>query len=177
MVTRVRIERWCDVCQEEMPGEEREVALDGRRPLYVDLCAEHEEQLLGPLREILSTHGSPTRTTQPVLGYRQPARAPSKSHPCILCSSSFSGAGDLGRHYADVHGYARTGKHGTSLATVYGKVCPLCGQEQGSRAHMRSHRAELGDDPTNTATLFARADELGDPHGVVAKVRANAPKG
>lgn len=183
MATEVTVERWCDVHlavdDERVSASSYEVLGPGGRSRYVDLCDEHEAEFLGPVRELLSRFGTtkpdhPTRTTRPAPF--PPERG--TGYPCLLCEQEYGSSSGLATHYVSAHGYPGSANDGkrVSLVDVYAPadLCAVCGSSSPGTRHIPMHASEVG--RPGLPALFRYAESIGDPHGMVAKVRASAPR-
>jgi hypothetical protein len=176
---------WCDVCisddVDKEPAVTFTVAIDTAAPVALDLCEVHRKALLDPLAEALTAHGY-RADMEPA--YRNPALKvgghPGRRGtgvPCLWCPESYGSVSGLAGHMHKVHAFParKDGRANLSAAYGVGGGCPYCGRlMNGTRPaqlgiHMaRSHPGE----PSGLPASFVRARELGDPHGVVAKVVA-----
>lgn len=189
MAQEVRKFTWCDIELAESPddalvyepGETHTVTVDNGKTMTVDLCERHHKALLGPVVDLLTAHGyrediaRPTVAPAKASGWKTPPRG--QVHPCLWCDRTWSSVSGLAGHLHVAHGFPARGDGRSNLSLIYnvGRACPYCGREMGGNGpqrlgiHMaRTHAGE----PTRLAASFVRAREMGDPHGVVAKVLA-----
>lgn len=158
----------------------------------LDLCPECETDLLAELRAAVEEWGAridgpqnagkpPARknaktATLSAGGGKLPAllqgqrlgRRPAGGRPihCFWCPLTYAGDGALNKHAHVEHGVAGNAKG------IYGRQCPLCGEDGFDMLGSHIKRAHSEFAGTNQA--FQAAADLGDPHGVVAKQIAQA---
>lgn len=174
---------WCDACGDE-PQRGHPVTLlvgdTGQR--IIDLCDEHEEEILSGLRELIEKFGrsalndpSPHQQGQLPLGQMRHLNLPrgrkdiARPFECFFCDIGWATLTSLANHYREVHGRIEV----QGALDLYGPTCPVCGEGEfgalgnhGSRAHGAGN---LGD-------LFRKAEDLGDPFGIL-RVRKAALRG
>lgn len=185
---------WCDLClptDVKVSATTHTLTLDGRTRT-LDLCDGCVEAVVKPLQAMLDRYGQPVsadgkvkrpyrrrQSSEPEPGATgqpgEPAADDAALYPfaCIVCDHEpFTNRSGLFRHYGTRHGYPTTTERGDGVTTesVYGATCPLCGTEPSSFVgHARTeHRQPI-------SALFTAAAAAGDPHGVVAAVRAAVP--
>jgi hypothetical protein len=140
--------------------------------------------LVTPLQDALSAHGyrdDMTLKTPGSNGHGAGSGRPGKrgvnagAHPCLWCDVAYSSVSGLAGHLAAAHGFPAREDGRASVIDIYGPRCPYCGTEQPGAARLGIHmtRAHPGEPAKFSAAMF-RARDLGDPHGVVAKVVAKA---
>jgi hypothetical protein len=181
------IVRLCDLCLSEdvrANAQPVTVALNGK-PLLLDLCDEHGDQLIKPLATILAAYGQPVATAAPPVPKRAytkrksatpqatPDATPSaepgdEPHPCPLCPTGYAGSSALLKHLQSEHGI-------NGVYAVTGGTCPLCGLERpASGPHSMAGHVRDAHGQASVARALRSAGESGDPHGVLARVQAAA---
>lgn len=165
---------WCDPhmeLDEQVPGESFQIALNGAKPVEIDLCKEHEEELIAPLRELLGDLGQPVS--------KSPQASTSGGSPKAPCSQPGCGK-ELSRegmrkHMMTQHGMERPAA-GDAVRLVFGSVhgasvgireCPECkaagrspeeyqfDTPQGLGAHRRSVHNVMGTQSKPAASASA----------------------
>ena len=183
MAQEIRHFTWCDPCiAEDAPSEPAHtvpITLDDGRVLTLDLCERHDKALLGPVRDALAAYGyrGDMATSDPRRRGQKPNGVPDIR--CLWCNADpWASVTGLAGHLASVHGFPADKEGRASVSMIFGTDCPYCGKAVGSVAGFGSHmhRAHVGE-PSKMSSAYVRARELGDPHGVVAKVLAMAPDG
>lgn len=183
---------YCDPCRadgQETEASPHRVLIDGHLT-RIDLCADHDMDLLAPVRFVMEKHGVAVKAGRS--GQQQQARGPYAIKPkpdvapivCFWCDQTYTTTSGLARHLVTVHGAeATSGGEGTGqvpgLAFVdfYGRTCPWCKAvvEGGSRNLSRHLEAEHPDSPTGWVEAFTAAYRAGDPVGVVAELKRASP--
>lgn len=129
---------WCDVDMLDdvkVPGRTVRVQIGLAQPVEVDLCEQHEKQLVEPLRELIEQHGQPTAAVDDLT--------------CPMCSKRYTKKESLAKHIRAKHTEAAVEE---PVAThVQRKQCPDCDASfdtpQGLGAHRsRAHGYRKGDD-------------------------------
>lgn len=135
---------------EQVAGHSFQIAVNGAKPVEVDLCEQHEKEFLSPLLELLDDSGQPVeqRATTSVSGRKQ----------CSMCEKVLTREG-LRKHLMTQHGIERRAA-GDVVREIFGtpsnvkvgeRPCPDCGQKfdtpQGLGVHRRTkHGYVRGDD-------------------------------
>lgn len=169
----------CDMCLMEDPTNKVTATVtellafgDMRERKEIDLCAEHGEDYLEPLRQVVkvmghsldNARGNLTVPDRPKAGTRAgwSKAAPQEEPECFLCGHKLGTKAGIEHHMRQTH-------HLT-VSTLYGATCPLCGKtyKGGLGIHtIRSHNLR-------TVGAFQTAEAAGDPHGVVEMARKRA---
>lgn len=195
---QVRIRVTCDACAawkgaDTEDGVETVPVGSGQT---LDLCADHREGLRAVLALIAEWGATPERASSSKRRWVTPTEATSATVApaangntatkrggkrarqrranaeagaaplpltCPLCEAPSASADALGHHVRNMHS--------TTLMTVYGGTCPVCGNE-GSARGLGTHAAKAHQ-MSSSAALFALAQQQGDPHSVLA-ARAQA---
>lgn len=90
---------WCDphmADDEQVPGKSFQIALDGQKPVEVDLCEQHEKEFLTPLLLLLGEVGQPV--VEPT------AKVKVKRFTCPECQKGLSSRDSFGKHLRNQHG-------------------------------------------------------------------------
>lgn len=176
----------CDLCDADTPNSDaaatpHSFTVDGGPVTVVDLCDEHTADVVSPLLGLLSEFGrkpnpEPT-TTAPAKGGKGKGKGQVAPRPtdlqlrCLLCTFTGRSASTIDRHVKSAHGYAPPSR-------MYGDpVCPLCGVACESATGVSVHLGKSPAHPelppaTGLHYAWTLAMNTGDPHGVVAKRRA-----
>lgn len=183
MAKELVILSWCDVCQDEevrTEGRSYTLGIGNGRLLEVELCDRHGKPVEEVI-ELLSAHGKPPSDALPA-----PAKRPSKKReakatptaatqlrgdedhplPCLLCNETFQTRGKYERHLIVAHQLPI--KQGQGLQSIFGTVCPECGDDRRNLRALSIHLTQLHKVPGHISYAF---DNSADPHGVVADVR------
>lgn len=193
---------WCDPCldaDQRTPSREVKIGLHGRwRTL--DLCEQHEKELLTPLEQMVEAHGAtvdvPHKAVPRSATTRVKARGNKETGPqpeATLIQFEQMGT-RLGRDpvngrvwqclwcpldYASTSGFSRHLRtaHDLSeyLSEVFVGLCPVCGK--GDVEVMGSHIKKSHDDMgfRSLVDAYVWARDHGDPHGSYAAILAKAP--
>jgi hypothetical protein len=166
----------CDVDDCDHDANAVTVALDGARPLVVDLCPSHDADLTGPLRELLAVAGvNPDAVADGTPVYRPSGRKPKHDNPPLRCPE----CGELcGTTTSGVQSHARR-HHGVTLAQLFYPSsrtsdaplpCPVCGDRFATGTGVGAHAVRTHAVPSvqGLAALWQMGVDAGDPHGVVA---------
>jgi hypothetical protein len=157
----------------EVPGKSVTFAIGAGKTHEVQLCDEHEKELIQPLRDLIKSHGKATSEARPKAsratsadGRKGTPPKGARNQPCPLCDLDYASDSGLIRHVSTEHGM-----EGTSLSDIFGNVCPLCNKASGLMGQhvKRTH----GDKALTTAMAFKVARDAGDEYGVV-KARVDA---
>lgn len=186
-----QIIQWCDPCYAEdvkTEGEPVAISFGINSPtVTILLCAQHVEELIKPVAELVSEYGEPVdatptprgsaggRITVGQSGRRDPAfltktrtrqgRQPvgGRANDCLWCELSYAGGSTSGfaRHLRVAHGFA-------NLTEAFGGPCPICGEGpyELMSAHVKRKHSEFGFEAVAQPFIWAR--DNGDPHGVYA---------
>lgn len=164
---------YCDACQgpKRRVGSPVTVAIDGPDFYSLDLCEDHSETLLSPLRALIGTMGVPTEKLAPKKTGSKPKGAAdfTGTLPCPACPQTFTTLASTLAHLQTHHGHK---VEGSPSLWFFGEKCPVCGivPDAGlARGHMQSRHGEIRG---GLPGLFEEAKRLGDPHGVVAEQEA-----
>jgi hypothetical protein len=167
---------WCDVCLSEdrnSRGRTVSITLDGAIPVGLDLCDEHEDEQLGTLRALMSKYGAPVQPVRKSASLQAPPREVKPEPPavvCPICRETRSTLQSMGQHLNRSHDISLPER--AAAPAFFGLRCPVCGEgpfaNLGIQHAIGSHPELQGGGPA----LFARARQLGDPHGVVAQHEA-----
>ena len=177
----------CDACQEDSKQKASPVtvAIDSARSYNLDLCEEHQRQLIKPLQTLIVTVGVPSERLQdqtpPKLNPHQTGQpAPKRGAgdfqgllECPVGDYSAKHVSSIVRHLQNAHG-AGPGQTPPS-EWLLGLVCPLCNTEH-QPLHAHHNSKHLSDIRGGLPGLFDKAKELGDPHGVIAAQKARLIK-
>ena len=139
----VQVIIWCDAChaagRTDVTGGARLVTLGDLGPLSLDLCLEHDQALLQPVRALLVDYGTPPELADPEPVQRRPAG----KRTCPVCGKTLR---ILGAHMLN--------RHGLTLESTRGEDgllhCPACsftavsGQALGNHARA-AHDAIVGE--------------------------------
>ena len=161
---------WCDVCLLEdvrAAATTTVLTVNGRKPVGVDLCPVHEDQILKPLLELMIGSGRPAdQRPRPLPKSTAPAAGDGASFACPFCDVPYDSPGGLARHFGAVHGASKP-----RLVDVLGTDCPVCGETFGVRMgkHIRAMHNQ------STPEAFAAARDAGDPFGYWARARDALP--
>lgn len=191
---QVRIRVTCDACAawHETDNDDGVQTVPAAGGQTLDLCPSHRTDLAPLLALIAEWGASPEsstgrrRATTPVVATSAPeaperngnapskrggkrarqrrasAQAPVAEAPlalvCPLCEQPAASADSLGHHLRAMHN--------TTTMAVYGDTCPVCGH-QGTARGLGSHGGHAHG-ISGTASLFALAQQQGDPYGVIS---------
>src|SRR4051812_14442603 len=129
MAKEVTVHSWCDIHLAESEGVTRinartiPVQIEGHS-VEIDLCDEHELELVKPLLDVMLAHGAKVGQTT------APKRAPGEHLPkeqCLRCGAEFAIGASLRNHYIVQHGETEADAKGE--ATMW---CPECSQGYSS---------------------------------------------
>lgn len=110
MSRTVVVQKWCDGEHDE-PAEataERVVAVDGGRPVLLDLCAEHDK-FIEDLTVLMASGVDaaaaepPTQVVRRPRGGRPPKEGANVNRTCPICGFTSASRGALGQHLQHRH--------------------------------------------------------------------------
>lgn len=178
MAKELVILSWCDVCQDEdtrTEGRSYTLGIGNGKLLEVELCDRHGKPVEEVI-ELLSAHGKPPSDELPAPAKRAHKKREPKSvatqpdgdhpFPCLLCNETFASRGTFERHLIVAHQLPI--KQGQGLQSIFGTVCPECGDDRRNLRALSIHLTQLHKVPGHISYAF---DNSSDPHGVVADVR------
>lgn len=183
MARQLIVLKHCDMCLMEDPEHKVEamatelIAIGSMRERQeIDLCPDHDEMFLEPVRQVVklmghsqtSAQGNVTAPDRPKVGTKPGwGKTVAKTQPeCYLCGHTAETGAGIDDHMRRIHGIP--------MQVFYGNTCPICGVEFKSNLGVHSIRTHS----MRTVNAFRAAEAMGDPHGVVslAKKRAEAAK-
>lgn len=150
---------YCDPCLREetqVLATTVTIAIDGNRPLMLDLCETHEKELVAPLYELLMDAGAPVRADELT---------------CQSCGKAYKKRESLRKHVERHHGAgaaAPSSPQGQLDISSTGDEpkpydCPDCDSSfstpQGRGAHRSRAHGYVSEHPKTTSAKRARAAE------------------
>jgi len=168
---------WCDLCETEHPrrGNSVGITIDTLQPVSLDLCHEHNDVLLGQVYDAIAKYGrrvdKPERpAAQGQIPHRdRPRNTGSERRPfkCLLCEVTYATGQSVARHYRQQHGLTGV----DSSESIYGLTCPICSRSFAESKTL-GHHASQHEGAKGTGDLFTKAEEIGDPYGIVMERRS-----